>query len=354
MLTDIRLQNFRSYKDSAFELDKGINIIVGPNASGKTNLLEAILIISKGSSYRAKATEQILFKKPWARLEAHTSGGGLRTVKLQLINDTKAVKTFEIDNKPYKRLPLNQTLPTVLFEPQHLLLLSAGPELRRDYLDDLLEQTQVGYNKIRSSYKRALYQRNTLLKRSIGKSDQQLFAWNVRVSELGAQLAKPRYELSQKLNQQITQLYNQLSGSKTKIELNYLSSLNIETYGSSLLKKLETDVELDLLRGYTAHGPHRDDLDVKINGHKAQDIASRGEIRTILLALKILELRTLEEIREIKPLLLLDDVFSELDGARRRSLTEFLSDYQTFITTTDADLVIHNFAQKCNIISLSR
>src|SRR5689334_16045161 len=123
MLTDIRLQDFRSYKDVAFELDNGVNIIVGPNASGKTNLLESILMVSRGSSYRAKTLEQIRFKRPWARIDVHTSGG-IRTVKLQRTEELRASKLFEIDGKTYSRLPFDKTLPTVLFEPQHLQLLT--------------------------------------------------------------------------------------------------------------------------------------------------------------------------------------------------------------------------------------
>lgn len=109
---------------------------------------------------------------------------------------------------------------------------------------------------------------------------------------------------------------------------------------------------LDYARGFTAYGPHRDDLEVLIGGHSAATSASRGEVRTILLALKLLELQIIQEQRDQKPLLLLDDVFSELDGARRRALTGYLKDYQTFITTTDADVIVHDFAQKCNVISL--
>jgi len=352
MITDIRLQDFRSYKDSAYDLGEGVNIIVGPNASGKTNLLESILVIGLGSSYRASTAEQIRFGRPWARLEAHTSSGDIRAAKLQLIADNRAIKSFEIDSKPYQRLPLAKTLPVVLFEPQHLLMLTGRPDLRREFMDDLLEQTTPGFGATRRAYKRALHQRNSLLKKSQDNDLQQLFAWNVRVSELGAQLVGPRVELTKKFNNQIAELYQQLSKSSDKLELHYSSSISTNNYASNLLKKLEASVQLDIARGFTAHGPHRDDMEVTLNKRKAQDTASRGEIRTILLSLKINELHLLEKLRGVKPILLLDDVFSELDGARRKALTGYLQDYQTFITTTDADLVVHNFAQKCHIISM--
>ena len=120
-----------------------------------------------------------------------------------------------------------------------------------------------------------------------------------------------------------------------------------------MLKKLESSIETDKLRGFTSTGPHREDLVVLFDGHPAQDTASRGETRTLVLGLKIIEMKLITKARETTPLLLLDDVFSELDGARRRALTEHLKDYQTFITTTDADIVLQHFTEQCQIIPLS-
>jgi DNA replication and repair protein RecF len=119
-----------------------------------------------------------------------------------------------------------------------------------------------------------------------------------------------------------------------------------------LLHNLEIGLERDMLRGFTSVGPHREDMLITFNGHPASETASRGEARTLVLALKVIELQLLEQARGLTPLLLLDDVFSELDGARRRALTEYLSNYQTFITTTDADVVIQHFTESCQIIPL--
>ena len=136
-LLDLRLQNFRSYKDEPFELSPGVNIIVGPNASGKTNLLEAILVLARGSSYRAKDPELVKFGAEWARLDAHDQDGKPRTVKLQCHPNGTCRKSFEIDEKVYLRLSQQKSLPLVLFEPNHLLMLSGSPELRRAYLDEI-------------------------------------------------------------------------------------------------------------------------------------------------------------------------------------------------------------------------
>jgi DNA replication and repair protein RecF len=260
-------------------------------------------------------------------------------------------KNFVIDDKPITRFTLVHTVPTVLFEPNHLLLLSGPPELRRDFLDGLLEQSVTGFAHLRKQYRRALSQRNALLKQGV-RSGANLFAWNIRLSELGGRLALQRQELVTSMNEHISELYRQLSHTESHVELAYKSSCAAESYSSSLLHKLEAGQALDLARGFTGHGPHRDDLVISLNGHPAEETASRGETRTLLLALKILELQQLERLRETKPLLLLDDVFSELDGARRKALTEALAGYQTFITTTDADVVIQHFMDNCNIIAL--
>lgn len=344
MITDIRLQNYRSYKDSAFELSDGVNIIVGPNASGKTNLLEAVLLLSQGKTYRSNKPELIKFGQPWARIDAHTKSGGQRTIKI-----TELAKEFSIDGVKTSRLSREKSIPVVLFEPEHLLMLSGRPDLRRDYLDGLIEQTTAGYGKTRSDYKRALYQRNNLLKKGAQSSNNQIFAWSVRLSELGGQIASARKKIATALQKDVGNLYKQLSKSTAVASLGYLSPLPIGSYSSSMLKKLESSQDLDYARGFTTVGPHREDLSIAIDGRHS-DTVSRGETRTMLLALKILELQILTELSSSRPILLLDDVFSELDGARRKSLTNYLRNYQTFITTTDADVVVKSFATKSNVI----
>jgi DNA replication and repair protein RecF len=352
MLTDLRLQNFRSYIDESFEFSPGVNIIVGPNASGKTNLLEAILMIARGSSYRARDGELVRFDQPWARLDCNLASGGKRTIKLAL--DPKPDKTYELDSKVYKRLNLPNSLPVVLFEPNHLQLLSGKPESRRDYMDDLLEQITPGYSAVCRRYRRTLAQRNSLLKQVGQPTQTQLFPWNIRLSELAGQIVRARSKLIAEASSQAKPLYKTLSRTKISLELSYQSAWPHESYQSHLLKKLEANLETDHLRGFTTAGPHRDDLVILFDGHPAQESASRGEVRTAVLVLKLIELKVLQAARDGQaPLLLLDDVFSELDGKRRHTLTDYLVRYQTFITTTDADIVLKHFVEQRNVIPLS-
>jgi len=351
MLESIRLQNFRSYIDDSFEFSQGVNIIVGPNASGKTNLLESVLIVSRGNSYRAKDAELVRFEAPWARIEAQTPMGA-RIVKLQQQNAVTK-KTFEINEQVFQRLSLQKSIPVVLFEPNHLSLLTGSPELRRNFLDDLIEQTLPGFGTTRRAYRRVLAQRNALLKKGFHVAAAQVFVWNLRLSELGGRIASERLKLIEAINELAVETYQGLSGTDARVVVTYESNGPLDQYETSLLRSLEANLERDCLLGFTNAGPHRDDMYIALNDHPAADTASRGETRSLILMLKIIELQLLGAARRVTPLLLLDDVFSELDGRRRHALTAHLQAYQTFITTTDADVVVKHFTESCNIIPLA-
>jgi DNA replication and repair protein RecF len=351
MIANIRLQQFRSYLEDSFEFDDGVNIIVGPNASGKTNLLEAVLMVARGSSYRARDVDLVAFGKPWARLDT-LAGTSNRTVKI--VTDTVVQKTYELDGRAFKRLSLHHSLPTVLFEPNHLALLNGSPERRRDYLDELLSQTIAGYSVTLRSYRRALAQRNRLLK-TMHVANDQFFPWNIRLSELAGIMVRARAQLVNSIQEVIGNLYQDLARSNTEVSMCYCAAAEPGQYESQMIRQLEVRLHDDLLRGFTSFGPHREDFEVLFDDHPAQEVASRGELRTLVLALKILELQLLETARDQRPLLLLDDVFSELDGARRQALTAHLQPYQTFITTTDADATVRQFPQqRCNVIAIAK
>jgi len=348
MITSIRLQNFRSYSDDSFEFDPGVNIVVGPNGSGKTNLLEAVLVLSRSNSYRVRDAELVMFDKPWARLEGAFENHS-RVVKFEPTS-----KTFVIDNKPYKRLNLERTIPIVFFEPNHLQLMTRGPDQRRDYFDDLLERSLPAFKTTLASYKRTLAQRNALLKQKRRQAVQQMFVWNVRLSQLGAQIAQARQDLLDDLNDGLAKTYSQIAKHKSAVDAKYDSQFPVGNYASRLLSKLEDNTDLDFDRGFTAYGPHREDFSFFLNGQPAGLTASRGETRSLLLALKIFELGLIEKARSQKPIFLLDDVFSELDGSRRRALVNRLKKHQTIITTTDAEAVLEYFSESQNLIPLNK
>jgi DNA replication and repair protein RecF len=352
MISDLRLQQFRSYADASFEFGDSVNIIVGPNGSGKTNLLEAILVLARGNSYRVNDTDLVQFDCDWFRLDAHLSPNEqTRTIKLKTISQPS--KVYEIDGRAYHRLTPQHTLPVVLFEPNDLQLLHGSPEARRNYLDDILEQTYPGFSSFRRNHRRILSQRNRLLKRGVRPTTHELFPWDLRLSELGATITRARAELCDRLAEALNTTYSEISESNTEVTIAYHPKFPLSSYESHMLSKLESHITEDTARGFTAYGPHREDFIITFNGKPADEYASRGETRTALLALRVMELQLLEQVRGITPLLLLDDVFSELDGARRRALTGFLQRYQTFLTTTDADVVVKHFTDS-TIIPLER
>lgn len=308
--------------------------------------------MASGSSYRARDVDLVQFNAPWARLDG-LFDKQTRSLKM-VAQDDKIQKSYELGGRAYKRLSLERTIPAVLFEPNHLQLVMRGPEQRREYFDDILQRTRVGFKSLRVSYRRTLAQRNSLLKQNRARADRQLFAWNVRLSELGAQIVAARLGLLEDINSQISGIYSDISGKKAAVRLDYETPINTQHYSSRLLSKLEASANKDFERGFTAYGPHREDITIYLDEQPADVSASRGEIRSLLLALKIYELKLLEDVRGKKPLLLLDDVFSELDGKRRQQLVKHLKEYQTIITTTDAEAVLEYFSKNTKLIPLAR
>jgi DNA replication and repair protein RecF len=284
MISDIRLQQFRSYTDELFEFSEGVNIIVGANASGKTNLLEALLVAAQGGSFRVKDSELIGYNQEWARIDVRNDSQP-RTIKLQRPGlADKVEKTYEIDGRVLRRLSLKQTIPAVLFEPNHLRLLHGSPELRREYLDSLLEQIEPGFATTRREYRRALAQRNALLKRGGLQSGSgqllllrpQIFPWDLRLSELGGRIVHARTKVIEGFNTQASELYTDISKHKSTVQIQYQSALQTESYESQLLFALEAHLGRDVERGFTGAGPHREDFIIDLNEHPMQASASRG------------------------------------------------------------------------------
>jgi DNA replication and repair protein RecF len=216
----------------------------------------------------------------------------------------------------------------------------------------MLEQITPGYGQVRRTYRRTLAQRNALLKQGRTRAASQMFAWDVRLSELAGIIVRARAALATDIISRLPELYERLSHSGKKIRASYDASFEPAEYETRLLHKLETSLDRDLERGFTGSGPHREDFILTYDNHTAGEAASRGEARTAVLALKIIELQILESALARRPILLLDDVFSELDGSRRKLLTSYVEQYQSFITTTDADIVVQNFTETCTVIAL--
>lgn len=328
MISQITLKNFRSYKSSKFDFSNKTNIILGKNGAGKTNILEAILFLASGKSYRASDIDLIKNNENTTVLEAEFDEKK-RSVKFDINKD----KLFNINNTKYKRMRFDQTIPIVLFEPEFMQIISRGPDVRRDYFDSLLSRINPQHTTTLNKYKRVLAQRNNLLKNRDFSNDE-MFVWNIKLSELGGVIAANRSNLVNEINKSISEVYSEIASKKNKISASYSSKIDIKNYTSNLLKGLEKNISTDREQGFTALGPHRDDFEFMINNQNANISASRGESRTILLAMKIIETKLIKNAREKPPILLLDDVFSELDEDRQGKLVDFFYDNQVIITTT--------------------
>jgi DNA replication and repair protein RecF len=323
-------------------LTDGVNIVVGPNGSGKTNLLESLYVNCLGRSFRVQDEDLLQYNKEWMRVDAVLNDEVTRELILRKTSPTRIKKELKV-NDARKRFTAATRYPVVLFEPRDMQLLTGPPEHRRAFLDDILVYLDASYERILTQYRRALGQRNRLLKdMRISKVPlDHLFVWNVRLSELGAQIMSSRIRLVETLNSLSDVLYSELSNHSSRVRIIYESRMPLDTVtlASSFLHQLEASIEKDRDRGFTSTGPHRDDISIQLNDSPAQLSASRGETRTLVVMLKIMESQLLFKHLQQYPLLLLDDIFGELDIERRQMLAQYLRENQTIITATDADTI---------------
>lgn len=332
-LKTLKLSNFRSYSDQSLNFNPKITLIVGPNATGKTNILESLFVLATTKSFRAKDQDLIKTGEDFYRIEA---GLGADSLALSYSAGAGGQKRAQLNGAGRPLRAHTGSLPAVLFEPNDLLLISGPPQRRRRYLDFVLTQTHDGYLTSLHSYGRALSQRNALLSNWRGQ-EAELFAWDVKLTELAADIDTGRKELISFINERLEDLYQDIAGGREELGLVYKSAAE-EDYTENFMALLEQNRGRDIGAGFTTIGPHRDDFEIIFEGRAITNVASRGEMRSVVLALKLAELDYIERLKGYKPLFLLDDVFSELDAARRRHLIKTLGGYQTVITTTNADV----------------
>ena len=333
----VKLHNFRSY--DLFEADFGSHgtVIIGPNGTGKTNLLEAVYVALRGNSFRGSLVDCM-------KHDAETS-----TVLLTTDNETRRVqlrrsarttnKEFIINDHQSKLLPRKSRLPVVLFEPNELRLLTSSPTRRRDFLDGLISRLDATYERNLRAFNRTLLQRNELLKRhqeSAASWRDQLFAWNIKFVQTAMHIASARANFLYSHESQLGTLYTSLAGSSTNFAVEYIPSCPLDAYEQSLLDRLERSLEYEIATGHTSCGPQREDFLIHLHNQPANKVASRGEMRTIMLAFKLLELELQTALSDVKPIILMDDVFSELDATREQLLQETIRRHQFIVTTTDA------------------
>jgi DNA replication and repair protein RecF len=333
MIQSVKLVSFRNHQELEFRFDNDVVLLVGANALGKTNLLEALHVGATGSGFRSGDGDLINKQSANASLKIESSGG-VRKVKLEKQIDGLS-RSFFIDEQQVKsRKKFEQNLPVVLFEPEDMRMLSGSPDLRRGWLDGLLSRISPNYTKLLAGYSRALRQRNRLLKTGI-RTEDQYFVWELKLSEFGNLIVEQRKILIDEINGQLTELYQKISGGNERLKVEYETPEG--SYAAWLAGALRLRRDHDQRLGHTTLGPHREDFSVIRNDTPLISTGSRGEIRSAVLALKLFEVSKIEQVTAMKPVLLLDDVLSELDKDRQKALLSSFNGHQTFITSTDID-----------------
>lgn len=368
----VRLKNYRNFSNLSIELDPNLNIFTGNNAQGKTNLLEGLNLIIKGSSYRTKEDREVI---KWNNESAYLFGEIDKDdeniqVALALALEkkpedfykNKLIKTIKINQNIRKKTALNKEFKGVVFSPEHLQIIKGAPSLRRKFLDEQISQIYPLYYRYLSEYYRILGHRNNILKKEINqkKKREQLLMWDPRLIERGSFLILTRIKFIKKINRLAHKFHQKITKEKENIELTYQSNIskdqeeNISSISKEFKDKLEEYREKEIEQRATLLGPHRDDFSVYINGFNVASYGSQGQQRTAVLSLKLSELELIKEKEGVYPIFFLDDVMSELDEDRRHFLLGLIIDkkVQTFITSINLDYFNNNIKEKSRIFKI--
>ncbi|MDO5376773.1 MAG: DNA replication/repair protein RecF [Clostridia bacterium] len=337
----LEVHNFRNYQSVRIEPGSGVTVFTGPNAQGKTNILEAIHLCCLGRSHRTPRDEELIrWGETSARVTTKTEQrDGTHEVTVLLAKGQKRRKTVKIGSRQAERIgELFGHVCGVLFAPEDLQIVKSGPAERRRFMDMQLSQLRPAYFYALQRAVRTLNQRNALL-REIAKDGaliKTLDLWDEQLADCGAQIVLHRREMVAKLGQYAAQAHASLTGGREELRLWYISqAADAEDPRERLLMRLKAARAEDLRRMTTSVGVHRDDIGISINGKEARMFASQGQQRSAVLSLKLAQLELAWQERGEAPVLMLDDVMSELDPGRRRELLERIDRVQTFVTCTD-------------------
>jgi DNA replication and repair protein RecF len=347
VLESISILDLRSYASLEAEFGSGPQLIVGPNAAGKTTLLEAIVLLAWGRSHRTSTDgELVRWGSELARIEGQA---GAETVEVALVRPagaTGARKRIRVNGVARRAAGLVGLLRTVVFAPEEMLLVAGSPGLRRAALDQLATQRSAAYGRDLATYGRTLQQRNSLLRaiREEQAGRDELRFWDASFLDAGGAVVAARLRLLGDLANPLAQAHAEIAPDEadaTRLAISYATNapaLPGESARDALARRLAETADKEVWNGSTLVGPHRDDLVFTLDGRDMSGFASRGQQRTAILAFKLAELDLLTEQDGRPPLLLLDDVFSELDPDRRSHLVRRIAALpQAFVTTTTLD-----------------
>lgn len=344
IVKSLDLDNFRNHIDTKILFSDQFNIIYGDNGQGKTNILEAIYLCASGRSHRtSKDAELVRFGSDSYNIKTYVYNGGLdRDIKINYLLDQK--KQISINDIPLKKIgSLMGNLYAVLFSPEDLFIVKQGPMERRRFVDITLSQIKPSYFYNLQLLARILKQRNMLLKSICCKPGliDTIDVWNIKLAEVSAAIIIARQNFSKILSELAQKQHQFVTSLKEVISFDYNSSVQVGDVNNKneiiniYLKQLDQSVKKDIAIGYTSIGPHRDEYDILINNKSLKLYGSQGQQRSAVLSLKIAEIELINIETGEFPVLLLDDVMSELDENRQKYLMDSIKNVQTFITCTN-------------------
>lgn len=344
-INSIAIEGFRNIEKLNLEFED-VNIIYGENAQGKTNLIEAIYLFTGSKSFRGvKDKELVKFDNEFASLKIDFENKSRKQNAQLLIQNNRSASLNGVKKKSAS--VLGEELKAVIFSPVHLSMVKDGPIERRKFIDNALCQLKSNYRNVLKDYNRCLSQRNMLLKDAARNSSllDMLYIWDKNLAVSGAKIIYQRQKYIEKLLPFAKDIFDGLSSGKEDIELilkgpfDYCD-LTVDEIQKRLMFAFDNNKSNDVMNRITTIGPHRDDMEILINGRSARNFGSQGQQRSCVLALKLAEASLLREMTEDEPLALLDDVMSELDMSRQDYILNHIKNWQVFITCCDANTVL--------------
>ncbi len=340
----LKIENYRNFKKEEFELNEHLNIFIGDNGQGKTNLMESIYLTSIGRTFRLNSENELInFNENHSIIEVDLQKNNYNMkIKLQLEKNKKKqvlVNGVKLD----KTSEMIGILNNVIFTPDDMKIIKGSPSERRKFVNIDISQIKPKYKYLLSKYKKVCTERNAILKNYYTKSENKdiINIWNDYLVNIGAEIILYRHDYINKLKNYATNIYADISGNKEKFELNYLcnagnvNNMDKEEIKKYFYQKINSNFNHEIQNKITMYGPHKDDISIKINDKECKYFGSQGQQRSAILSIKLAEIEIIKEEIGEYPVLLLDDVLSELDNKRKGYLINHIQGVQTFITTTD-------------------
>ncbi len=361
IVKSVTLNNFRNYEEQTINFEKGINVVYGKNGQGKTNILESLFMCSTAKSPRTSNYKELI---------NIDSGKNFFVINMAYNNDNlgnyiKIKYDNRIKSYVYNDILLQKTgelmtkFNSVLFTPEDLYIIKGGPDQRRKFLDMFICQTNKSYFYLLQKYNRLIKQKNIFLKTQLEKAQKGTYldVLNEYIADVATKIVNIRYEILEKIQVAANIIQKQITGGMEKISLDYITvngklKLNLER--NIYLDKLNQYKEKECVRKTCLVGPHRDDIDIKIDGMEAKEYGSQGQIRTAVLSLKLSLADIIEDNNKVKPVILLDDVLSELDIFRQEAIMQKFRNNQIIITCTDKEKIFYDQNDDINYIFVQK